>query len=184
MTAFARSPGGGDVGRRHSGRSHTVMALSAIACNTGMVELRTSPAERRVTHVAFEVRGQVLRAFALSLHVVVAGCAASVSLGVIEIDGRYPRNGRMAAITLVRGQNVTRGLCSCAHCRTQPVAGAAFPRRTFEETLRVTLLARQVTVLTGQLEPRREVVELRTLHGCVARWRKQEHPEQRNDREE
>jgi len=163
VTALARGRGRADrdVGRRHAGRRHTVVAAGAVAGYTQVGEHRAAPAERRMAGIALQVGDDVRGPLALCLHAVVAGRAAAAHLGVVEVDRRVPGDRRMAAGALVGREDVVGGLGGGAHGGADAVTGAAIPRGALEHGVGVTGLAGQVAVLADELEAGRQMVEAR-----------------------
>jgi hypothetical protein len=91
---------------------------------------------------------------------------------MIEVDSRYPRDRRVAAVALFRREDVICRLRSRANAAADTVARCAIPRCAFENGAGVALLARQVAVLASQLEAGRQMVELGALLGAESRRRK------------
>ena len=125
-----------------------------------------------MAHAALEIRADVARTLPLSLHVVVASRATPVRLCMIEVDSRYPRDRRVAAVALFRRQDVICRLRRRANAAADTVARRTIPRCAFENGAGVALLARQGAMLASQLEAGRQMVELGALLGAESRWRK------------
>jgi len=116
-----------------------------------------------VAGTALEIRADVPRVLALSLHVVVAGRAAPMSLRMIEVDGGYPGDRCVAALAVFRRQDVIRRFRRRANAAADAVARRTGARCAFEYCVGVAFFTRQVAVSARQLKAGREMVELRTL---------------------
>ncbi len=129
--------------------------------------------------VALQVRVDVLRTSALRLYVVVTRGTTATGLRVVEVDRGLPRDGRMAAIASIGGEDVIRGLGGCAYRGADTMAGRAFARCPLEYRIGVTRLARQIAVLPQEFEACRQVVEGVSGLRPVARW---EHEQRQQNR--
>jgi len=154
-----------DVGRRHAGGAHAVVAAGAVAGDALVREGRAGPGQRRVAGIAFQVGDDVRGRLALRLRAVVAGGAAAARLGVVEVHRRLPGNRGVAGGALIGGEDVVGRLCRGADRGADPVAGAAILRRALEHGVRMAGLAAQVAVLPDEFKARRQVIE----HGAFGR---------------
>jgi hypothetical protein len=159
------------------------VALSTATADPIVIEYSSRPTDGRMAHVAFEVGGDVLRRLALRLDVVVAGRAAPVCLGVVEVDRRNPGHGGVAAVTLLGREDVIRGLRGGPDARAQAVARRTFSWCPLEDGTRVALLALQIAVPAGQLETGRQVIEIRPLLSAEADTRQSQSGESKHQKQ-
>ncbi len=94
-----------------------------------------------------------------SLHVVVAGCAATQRLGVLEIDGGGKGAGVVAGLAALRAENMARGLRCRVDARAFGMTGGALARRPLENGVHMAGLACGNLVLAFELKAGGNVIE-------------------------
>ena len=120
MAVFA-DVGGLYVGRIFAGSRNAIVAVTAIARDVGVVEVRGQPAIRRVAILTDVAARNMCRCLAGCRDAVVTARTVAEDTGVIEIR-RHPACGCMAVVAVVTAGDVRRGL---ARCDRAVVAGAA-----------------------------------------------------------
>lgn len=148
-----------DMGGVLAGGSRAVVAARAAACDASMVERRWQPGGGLVAGFAAGSCRDMARWLADSLHVVVAGCAATQRLGVLEIDGGGKGAGVVAGLAALRAENMARGLRRRVDARAFGMTGGALARRPLENGVHVARLTRGNLVFAFELKAGSNVIE-------------------------
>jgi len=105
-----------------AGRVRAVMAVAAVTCDIGMIEIRRQPRDRGVTVIAVDAAFNVCRVLARRGDAVVAGIAGADDMRVIDRHHGLPHVCRMAVLADFAGQNMR--LVLAGRIRAVMAAGA------------------------------------------------------------
>ena len=172
VTALTRGTGGGNVAGRQTGGLNAIVATGATDSYARVIERGSRPGEGRMTGITIGSGSNMVRRLTQCDDIVVAAVAAALHLDMIESYRRHPGDAVMAGIASIRRGNVVGGFGCGSDRSTDAVACRTYLGRAFEYRVDVTRFARQVTVLSQQLEPRGQMVEGRSDDRLCARLRR------------
>ena len=126
-----------------------------------------------MTRAAIETGLYVTGWFTGSRHSVVTACTRARHLRVIEAAGGRPCGGAVAITAVVVAQYMICRLGTGEHTRARGMTAHTRGRRTFEYTINVAGFTAHLPMLTIQIKPCGQVIELahHIYIGCSARLR-------------